>query len=219
MEVKMTITLWGRLSSCNVQKVVWALGELGLAYEHIPLGGTFGGLDEPAYRALNPNGKVPTLRDGDLVLWESHAIVRYLAAEYGAGGLWPVETRRRAVVDQWTDWTATTFQPAWIDLFWLLVRTPAERHDAAAINKALAATLGAYRLLEQRLETTPFLAGERLSYADIVSGVSMYRWTTMPVQRPDFPNLSAWHRRLLERPAFRDAVCVSYADLVGRLAF
>src|SRR5665647_2676789 len=85
----MTITLYGRASSVNVQKVLWALDEVGQRFEHIQLGGAFGGLSDPAYRALNPNGRVPTLKDGDLVVWESYAIVRYVAAAYGAGTLWP----------------------------------------------------------------------------------------------------------------------------------
>jgi glutathione S-transferase len=110
----MAITLWGRASSANVQKARWALAEIGLAYEHTPLGGKYGGNKEPAYLAMNPNGLIPTLRDGDLVLWESHAIVRYLAATYSAGGLWPEGPSARAIVDQWTDWTVATFQPAWV---------------------------------------------------------------------------------------------------------
>ena len=129
------ITLWGRSSSANVQKVVWALEELGVSYEHVPLGGKYGGNDTPEYLAMNPNGLVPTLRDGALVVWESHAIVRYLAAQYGAGSLWPADPRERTLVDQWTDWTATTYQPAWIGVFWLVVRTPAENHDEAAIAR------------------------------------------------------------------------------------
>lgn len=213
----MAITVWGRLSSSNVQKVIWALGECGLNYEHVPLGGSFGGLDAPAYRSMNPNGKVPTLRDGDLIVWESHAIVRYLAARYGSGTLWPIDPGARAVVDQWTDWTATTFQPAWINLFWLFVRTPRERHDKAAIGKALLESYAAYAILDRQLEKSAFLAGDRLTYADIAAGVSMYRWMTMAIQRPDMPNLEAWYRRLKERPAFEKAVCVSYAELVGNL--
>jgi glutathione S-transferase len=215
----MSITLWGRLNSSNVQKAVWALEELGLAYDHVPLGGSFGGLDDPAYRAMNPNGKVPTLRDGDLVLWESHAIVRYLAARYGAGGLWPAEAVERAVVDQWTDWTATTFQPAWIELFWRFVRTPREQHDPRAIGQALMLTLQAFAILDRRLGEAPFLAGQALTYADIAAGVSLYRWTTMAIERPVLPNVEAWHRRLLDRPGFRKAVCVPYDELVGRIAF
>lgn len=212
----MAITVWGRLNSINVQKVIWALEETGVAYDHVPLGGKFGGLDDPAYRAMNPNGKVPTLRDGDLIMWESHAIVRYLAATYGAG-LWPADSKARAVADQWTDWTATTFQPAWIDVFWLFVRTPTAQHDKVAIGKALAASFNAYGILDQRLATTPFLAGDVLTYADIVAGASMHRWMTMEIQRPDLPHLAAWYQRLNARPAFQKAVCVSYADMVGRL--
>lgn len=214
----MAITVWGRLNSINVQKVIWALEETGVTYEHVPLGGKFGGLDDPAYRAMNPNGKVPTLRDGDLTMWESHAIVRYLAATYGKG-LWLADPKARAIADQWTDWTATTFQPAWIDVFWLFVRTPAAQHDKVAIGKALAASFNAYGILDRRLATTPFLAGDALTYADIVAGVSMYRWMTMEIQRPELPHLAAWYERLTARPAFQKAVCVSYADMVGKLTF
>lgn len=214
----MAITVWGRLNSINVQKVIWALEETGVAYEHVPLGGKFGGLDDPAYRAMNPNGKVPTLRDGDLTMWESHASVRYLAAAYG-NGLWLADPKARAIADQWTDWTATTFQPAWIDVFWLFVRTPTAQHDKVAIGKALAASFNAYGILDRRLATTRFLAGDALSYADIVAGVSMYRWMTMEIQRPELPHLAAWYERLTARPAFQKAVCVSYADMVGRLTF
>jgi glutathione S-transferase len=215
----MAITLWGRTSSANVQKVRWALAELGLAYEHIPLGGSHGGNRDAAYLALNPNGLVPTLRDGGLVLWESHAILRYLAATYGAGGLWPESPSARAVVDQWTDWTATTFQPAWITAFWQVVRTPKEQHNPAAIAKSLADTEKCLSILEERLARTPYLGGDRLTYADLAAGIAMFRWMTMPVERAAHPAVDAWHRRLKERAAFRDAVEVDYSELVGRLAF
>jgi len=215
----MSITLWGRLSSCNVQKVVWTLEELELPYEHVPLGGVHGGNDTPEYRAMNPNGLVPTLRDGDLTVWESHAIVRYLSAAHGGGRLFPQEPRRRALVDQWTDWTGTTFQPAWIGLFWAKVRTPLEEQDRAAISRALAASTRCFGILEGQLERTPYLAGEDLTYADIVAGVSLYRWMSMEIDRPLLPHVAAWHARLNERAAFRKAVNVPYGDLVGRLAY
>ena len=215
----MSIMLWGRLSSCNVQKAVWTLEELALPYEHVEVGGRFGGNDTPDYLALNPNGLVPTLRDGDLVVWESHAVVRYLSAEYGSGLLFPMEARERAVVDQWTDWTATTFQPAWIGLFWNVVRTPVADQDADAIAKSLAATNRCLALLDRRLAEVPHLGGQALSYADIVAGVALYRWSTMDVPRPELPHVAAWHGLLAERAAFRKAVNVSYEDLVGRLAF
>lgn len=215
----MTITLWGRLTSANVQKAVFALEELGLGYDHVPLGGRFGGNDTPEYRAMNPNGLVPTLRDGDLTIWESHAVVRYLAGRYGAGSLFPVEPRERALVDQWTDWTATTFQPAWIEVFWRVVRTPADSHDRAAIEKAVAATERCFGIMDARLGQVPWLGGDRLTYADIVASVSLYRWTTMNVPRQRFGNVEAWHARLNERPAFRKSVNVDYEELRARLAY
>jgi len=214
-----TITLWGRLNSANVQKAVWALEELELSYRHVPLGGSWGGNDAPDYLAMNPNGLVPTLRDGDLTVWESHAILRYLSAEYGSGLLFPMEPRDRAVVDQWTDWTATTFQPAWIGLFWGKVRTPEPRHDASAIGRSLAATDKCLAIMEKRLAETPYLGGAQFTYADIAAGVAMYRWSTMAIERPELPAVAAWHTRLKERSAFRKAVNVPYDELVGRVDF
>ncbi len=214
-----TITLWGRATSCNVQKVLWTLEELELAYEHLPLGGVHGGNRTPEYLELNPNGLVPTLRDRGLVVWESHAILRYLAAEFGSGLIYPIEPRERAMADQWTDWTATTFQPAWIGLFWNLVRTPEAQRDEAAIARSLAATIGCLEVMEQRLGVAPYLGGEQFGYADIAAGVAMYRWTTMPMDRPNLPNVVRWHEGLNEREAFRRAVNVPYDELVGRLAY
>ena len=198
-----------------MQKVIWALGELGLVYEHVPLGGAFGGLDDPAYRALNPNGRVPTLRDGDLVIWESHAIVRYLAGAYGQGSLWPSDPRQRAISDQWTDWTATTFQTAWLRVFELWVRTPAAQRQPERIAAARAHADRLYLMLNDCLASRDFLGGDRPSFADIVAGVSLFRWMTMDIERTPMPHVEAWYRRLEARPAFGQAVCVSYADMVG----
>ena len=215
----MTITLWGRLNSANVQKAVWALEELALPYQHVPAGGSFGGLDSPDFLAMNPNGRVPVLRDEELTLWESHAVVRYLSAEYGSGLLFPLEPVERAPVDQWTDWVATTFQPAWIAVFWDLVRTPVAQHDRARIERGIAATLRCFQMMEQRLRDTPFLGGRNFTYADIVAGVAMYRWTSIDIDRPELPAVAAWHGRLKERPAVQKAVCLPYDELVGRLDF
>lgn len=215
----MTITLWGRRSSSNVQKVAWTLAELELAHEHIPLGGSFGGNSAPEYLAMNPNGKVPTLRDGGLVVWESHAIVRYLSATYASGLLWPTEPVERAVVDQWTDWTATAYQPAWTGLFWALVRTPAGQQDPAAIARFHAETVRLQTMMDRRLSEVPYLGGEQLTYADIAAGVSLYRWFTMPIERPSLPALEAWYERLASRRAYQANVALPYDELIGRLAF
>ena len=213
------LTLWGRASSANVQKTLWALEELGLPYAHKLVGGAHGGLNEPAYRAMNPNGLVPTLQDGDLTVWESHATLRYLAATYGENLLWPADPRERALVDQWTDWTATTFQPGWIAVFWLFVRTPRGQHDEKAIAAALAKTIAALRIADANLAERDYLAGDSLTYADIAAGVALYRWFTMDIDRPAMPGVENWYLRLQQRPAFRKAVMVSYEELVGRLAF
>lgn len=210
------ITLWGRASSANVQKAVWTLEEIGQPYERIDAGGKYGGLDTPEFAAMNPNRRIPVLRDGNLTLWESHAIVRYLAARYAPGLLWPEDPVARAAVDQWTDWTATTFQPAWIGLFWLAVRTPEAKRDPAQVEKALSATAAAFRILDEQLASSAYIAGDRFTFADIVAGVSLYRWATMEIERPSLPNVDVWHGHLMDRPAFVKSVCVSYAELVAR---
>lgn len=211
------LILWGRASSANVQKARWALEETGAEFDLREIGGRFGGLDTPEFVAMNPNRLVPVLQHGDVTLWESHAIVRYVAATFPEAGLWPEAPGERAPVDQWTDWTATTFQPAWIGVFWHIVRTPVERHDKAAIGKALDQTIAAMEIMERQLTRTPYLAGERFSYADIVAGVSLFRLTTMEeIEFPQMPGVAAWHERLKARSQFEKAVCISYEELRAR---
>ncbi|MEO6395095.1 MAG: glutathione S-transferase family protein [Devosia sp.] len=215
----MTITLWGRPSSSNVQKVRWALAELGLEHEHVLAGGKFGGNNTPEYLAMNPNGLVPTLRDGDLVLWESHAILRYLSAEYGRGRLWPESPKARAKADQWTDWAATTLLPAFSGVFWNLVRTPEPQRDEKAIARHLAETERCLTMLDAELGRSAYLGGAEFSYGDIPSGMAMFRWTSMDIARQSHPNGERWHAQLRERRAYRDMVEVVYSELAGRLSF
>lgn len=205
--------VFGRLTSANVQKVIWVLEELELPYDHENRGGRYGGLNDPAYLAMNPNGLVPVLRDGTLVLWESHAIVRYLAAQYADGLLFPSRPEERAVVDQWTDWTATRFQPAWIGVFWSVYRTRPERRNAAEIARNREEAARCFAILDQRLSRLPYLAGDQLTYADIVAGIALFRWTTMGTEAGLPWGVAAWHERLRERPAFRKAVEVDFSEL------
>src|SRR6266849_7004952 len=135
-EGRAMIKIWGRNTSVNVQKVMWAVGELELPHERIDVGGAFGKNKEPAYLAMNPNGLVPTLEEDGFLLWESNAIVRYLAAKYGAGSLEPAELRVRASASRWMDWQLTVCAPAIQPLFWALIRTPPEKRDPAAIDAA-----------------------------------------------------------------------------------
>ena len=118
------LKIWGRLTSVNVQKVVWCADELGLEYERVEAGGKYGVVNTPDYRAMNPNGLVPVINDGGYVLWESNAIVRYLAGRHGAGTLCPADARTRADADRWMDWQAVSLNPAIGPAFFQLVRTP-----------------------------------------------------------------------------------------------
>ena len=211
--------LYGRNSSCNVQKAMWVLQEAGVDYEHIELGGDFGGLDDPAFRAMNPHGKVPVLKDGDTVVWESDAIVRYVAATYAVGSLWPEDPAARAVCDQWMCWTAAKHYPDWIALFWKFVRRPPGLRNQAEIDVHHAACVTSFTALDRRLGEVPYLAGEHFTMADVPAGMTLYRWFEMDIERPAFPNVEAWYARLRERPAYRKAVCVPFDDLVGKTGY
>ncbi len=203
--------LYGRATSANVHKPMWILQELDVDNERIDAGGPFGGLDTPAYVAMNPNQLVPTLVDGDLTVWESHAIMRYVAARYGQGRMWFDDPAKRAIVDQWTDWAGSTFQPAWLGVFWKAFVVKPEFRDIGAITAGIAQTERLFGIMNRTLEKSPWLAGETFSYADIACGVAMYRWTTMGVDRQIHDGVEAWHERLKARPAFNDVVCVPYA--------
>jgi glutathione S-transferase len=214
----MTAILWGRLSSCNVQKAMWTLEEVDLPYQRIDLGGDFGGLDDPAYRALNPHGKVPTLRDGDVIVWESNAIVRYLAATYAPGTLWPEQPAARVEADKWMAWTDSLYR-SWIELFWKFVRTPPDRHDTQRIHDLHEQCIARYAALNDLLAMQTHLAGDRFTMADIPAGMTLYRWFEMDLDRPSMPHLEAWYEKLRQRPAYVKAVCVPFEDLVGKVNF
>ncbi len=213
------ITLWGRANSINVQKVLWTLDELGLAFEHVNAGGHAGGLDDPAFRAMNPHGRVPVLRDGEAALWESNAIVRYLCARYAPDRLSPTEPAERAQCDAWMDWTATLLQPAVMGLFWGFYRTPAAQRNAAR-NAALARECArAVEALDRQLSARPFVASAALSMADIPAGTLMFRYFGMEIERPAAPAVDGWRVRLEARPAYRRNVMRPFDELYGRLAF
>jgi glutathione S-transferase len=214
------LKVWGRRSSFNVQKVLWLVGELELTHEHIPAGGSFGRLEEPAFRALNPHGRVPVIEDGDVVVWESHAILRYLAARYDRGGLWPEDPADRARVDGWMDWSQTALQPDFLNgVFWAYYRTPEAQRNWTAICRSIDRCTRHFRLLDSVLAHQPFLGGERLSLADIPAGTSLYRYFELDIEHPEVPNVAAWYQRLQARPAYRTHVMVPFDELRGRLAY
>jgi len=213
------ITFYGRRTSDNVQKALWALLETGVAHTVIEKGGAFGGLDDAGFLALNPHGRVPVVVDGDTVVWESTAIIRYLAAEYAAGTLWPEAPRDRAVADQWMTWAQGTLYPDFNRLFWLTVRTPEADQDPARIDQVNTRLNLAYQKLETQLEGRRFIVGDHLTMADFPTGATLYRYFGMAIERPALPCVQAWYGRLQERPAYREAVMVDFDSLRGRLAF
>lgn len=202
------ITLWGRLNSINVQKVFWALEELGVPYERREAGLHHGVVNTPEYRRMNPNGLVPVLEDDGFVLWESNAIVRYLAARHDPGGLWPQDLRVRADADRWMDWQTTAFGPAMGPAFHGLIRTPPEKRDQNAIAQALAKAETLAAILDAHLAERPYVAGERFTMGDIAAGAAAHRWLNLPAERTPRPHLEAWHGRLRERPAGAKALTV-----------
>ena len=214
------LKVWGRRSSFNVQKVLWLVGELGLEHEHIPAGGGFGRLDEPTFRAMNPHGRVPVIEDGDATLWESQTILRYLAAKYGQGKFWSPDPVERGRVEGWMDWSATSLQPDFLNgIFWGYYRTPEAQRDWPAIDKSLARCTEHFQLLDGILSSQPFLAGERLTLADIPAGTSLYRYFELDIEQPDLPSVSAWYERLQQRPAYREHVMIPFTELRGRLDY
>jgi glutathione S-transferase len=200
------IKIWGRNTSVNVQKVMWAVGELGLPHERIDVGGAFGKNREPAYLAMNPNGLVPTLEDGDFLLWESNSIVRYLAAKYGAGTLEPKDLQARARASSWMDWQLTVAHPPLTPVFWGLIRTPPEKREHAAIEAGKVKSMAAMKILDAQLAKSAYVAGDTLSMGDIPVALMAYRFRRLVPEREGLDNLEHWFTTIEQRPAFKEHV-------------
>jgi glutathione S-transferase len=208
------ITVYGRANSLNVQAVMWGLAELGLDAERLDYGFGFGGADTPEFRAMNPNGLVPVLKDERVTMFESCAILRYLASRYGRFPFWPEDPVARAPVDMWAEWGKTTLQRDFAGpIFWHVVRTPAAGRDPAALVAALAAFDRQLDILEGRLGDGDWVTGPDFTLADVVIGVAFFRYFTLPIERRERPILTAYYRRLTERPAYAQHVMVSYDAL------
>jgi len=193
---------------------MWAVAELVLEFERIDWGGKYGGNDEPDYRAMNPNGLVPTIRDGDLVLWESPAILRYLGARYGDEGFWPADPAQRGRLDMWAEWVKTSLYPPLIrQVFWQLVRTPEAQRSQAAVAEGAVKLKSLMPMVDARLGAGPFLNGEQPCFADILLGHALYRYYTLAFERALAPNLDAYYARLRQRPAYVEHAMVSYESL------
>ena len=199
------LKIWGRINSVNVKKAVWAIEELKLPYERIDAGMAFGVNKTPEYLKMNPMGLVPVIDDDGFILWESHAIARYLAAKHGAGSLCPTDPQVRADADRWMDW-ASTFAAGLRNAFWGLIRTPADKRDQKAIDEALKRSEELARIFDGAMAGKDYVAGKAFTMGDIPVGCHMQIWLNLPVARPKLPNLEAWYARLQQRPAFKKVV-------------
>jgi len=201
------IKIWGRNTSSNVQKVMWAIGEMKLPHQRIDVGGSFGKNNEPPYLAINPNGLVPTLEEEDgFTLWESNSIGRYLAAKNADRTLEPADLKTRALAQKWMDWQLTVMGPAITPVFWGLIRTPPEKRDPNAIAAAKVKTVAAAKMLDDQLGKTKYLAGDAFSYGDIPVGIMIYRYVQLIPERPPTPHLDRWYAAISSRQAFKEQI-------------
>ncbi len=205
------IKVWGRASSSNVQKVVWTLDELGVEYERIDCGREFGGLDTPEYLKNNPNGRVPTVEDGDLVMWESHSICRYLARTYGGERLFPADPASAVQVDKWMDWNASHLAPAMFPMF-LAARTADDLSVAKdeKFYRFVAESKRNLAIMEGILSEHDYLAGDHFTLADLVCAISISRWLFVGHTFGDEQHVEAWFGRVNERPLAQRHNVVSF---------
>ena len=202
------LKIWGRANSVNVQKVLWCLRELDLPFERIDAGMAFGRTRDPDYLAMNPNSRVPTLVDGDYVLWESNSVMRYLALAYAPQSpIYPSSPKARAGVDRWLDWTLSTLQPVDRPVFWALVRTPVEQRDMVAIQKDADAEAAQWTIVDSYLATRRFIEGDAFTLADIALGAYARRWFGVEgVTKPTLKHLERWFAQFAGRPGFKQFV-------------
>lgn len=211
----MTLTIWGRKTSSNVQALMWCIGELGLDHIRHDIGHVHGGNDSPEFLAMNPNGLVPVLRDGEgPPLWETGAILRYLAGCYGPDRFWPADFVARAQVDKWAEWAKINATLNFTGpIFWRVVRTAPSRRDPAAIEAAITRFAGILDIAEAQLAANAFLAGPDFTLADIQFGHILYRYYDIAIGRPSHKHVERYYDGLTKRKPFQDHVMVSYDSL------
>jgi glutathione S-transferase len=199
------LKIWGRANSSNVQKVLWCCDELGIGFERIDAGGAFGRTNEPEYLAMNPNGLVPTIQDGDLIVWESNTILRYLATTRGGARLYPTNPGPRTQVERWMDWQLASVTGPMTGLLFGLIRKIPPHTDETAIADSREKGLKVFQILERSLKDKEYPAGT-FSLADVCLGIFVYRWFNFPIDPGDLPNVRAWYERLQTRPGFKTHV-------------
>ena len=198
------LKIWGRISSLNVRKVVWAAQALQIPFERIDAGLRYGVVKTPEYVGKNPNALVPLMEDGDFVLWESNAMVRYLCAKHALGTLYPDNLQQRFDAERWMDWQQTTLNPAGGPAFIQYFRILPENRNPDVIAKSVAATEPLLAMLDAHLAQTAYMAGNALTMADIPIASEIHRWRELrelPGPRPVFAHLDRWYAQILAHPA------------------
>jgi len=181
------LAILGRITSINVRKVCWTADLIELSYRTEVWGLPHRDPREAEFLKLNPNAQVPVILDGGFVLWESGAIMRYLADKHRSG-LWPKDLKERGLVDQWLTWQGTELNPPWMYAVHALLRKNPAYSDRARIEDSLVRWIAAMRILEAQLrQTGGYVANDRLSLADIVLALSSHRWFSTPFERPELP--------------------------------
>lgn len=209
------LTVWGRKTSSNVQALMWCIGEMELPYVRHDIGHKYKGTETDFYYSLNPNRTVPVLQDGTAPpLWETGAILRYLANRYGAESFWPSDDIQKANIDKWAEWSKINVATAFnLPVFWRVVRTPQENRDEQAITEAMVKLENYLSVAEAQFEKHRFLAGDDFSLADIQFGHVLYRYYDIDVVRKSLPRLRAYYENIAVRPAFQEHVMVTYEEL------
>jgi glutathione S-transferase len=205
------LKVWGRKTSVNVQKVMWTVAELGIPHERIDAGANFGKLDTPEFGAMNPNRLVPVIDDDGFILWESNAIVRYLSEHYGRGKLAPEGRHGYARADQWMEWSITEIYRDLIGVcFSGHVRVTAKDRDLAGIAAAAKRVGDKLAILDRQLDGRAFICGDQLTMADVAVGTLMYRYYTLPIERPSLGNVEHWYGRLSARGPYKDHAMIDW---------
>ena len=198
------LTIWGRLNSINVQKVLWVCEDIQLPFHRINAGMEFGVNKTEEYKSKNPNGLVPTIDDDGFILWESHTIMRYLASKYDKNHLlYPQDAQVSAKVDQWLDWYNTVGWPPMRNLFWGWIRTPEAQRNLEELEKIRQSFILIAGMLDQQLSQTSYMACNHFTMADIPIALLCYRWFNLPIERPVMKHLEAWYAKVQARPGYQ----------------
>lgn len=199
------LKIWGRVNSINVQKPLMVLEEIQLPYERIDAGLHFGINNTPEYKAMNPNGVVPTIDDDGFILWESNTVARYIARKYGQGKLWPADVREQANQDRWMDWQQTTMIAPVNAMFAPLIRGMGDK-SPEAIEKGRQRAEQVLAMLDAWLASNEQISGKQFGVADCVLGPSVHRWYHLPIERPKLAHLERWFDALMQRPSARKII-------------